>query len=594
MVRDEKETVEKVLFSGKDAGLSFEKLDDKMQSWGRKKFGDKYARDLWRNELLDISTLRPDEDELHKFAFEMHCAEVYDMLCEDNVRHAEGLFYTDRFWSIMWQVECRQRQREKLFCYLETLCTGEAARQIQKQGVRKMVCMRAFLFERFGAGQPEVLEARVRRYLDGMPDAKTGLVFPPHCNMIDKLDSLEKEREFLVDMCPRDKREDYEDGKETTLTRMIIRKLPIEYDGAVKTVRDLHRFRAYGKEGDISKITNLEDNTRRNYETEWLPRYLELREELINAYNLMKRRRDEGALQNNKSPGHPTLPLQGFEQPGQQSLTCYGCGHPGHRRGDKKCSAGANDVWAGAPDSFKTLVKKRGAQEFANKAPKKFKSGGAGNDKQRNAKPDEGERGICFNWSRGNGYCKYGDACRFKHEGTKGNIGGGKRKAALIAPKVVKKKGAGQKKQAKAKGVASMVVKDLKEFFKKGEDDPGSDGDVDDKGSEGDDTLFNLVRGSGKKGAKKRKVNFIVTLAGGEAEYVPSRFPSFMMRDTSGKGEYVPKRERSEELSGDEAGTNVDGTTKKKKEEECPRVEKGATSGSVGKLRKKHKAQEIA
>jgi hypothetical protein len=103
---------------------------------------------------------------------------------------------------------------------------------------------------------------------------------------------LEKEREFLVDMCPSDKRESYEDGKETTLTRLILRKLPKEYDVAVKTVRDLHRFRAYGKEGDISKITNLEDNTRRNYETEWLPRYLELRTELIREYNLLKRRRD--------------------------------------------------------------------------------------------------------------------------------------------------------------------------------------------------------------------------------------------------------------------------------------------------------------
>jgi hypothetical protein len=60
----------------------------------------------------------------------------------------------------------------------------------------------------------------------------------------------------------------------------------------------------------------LEDNTRRNYETEWLPRYLELRTELIREYSLMKRRRDEEALLSNKSPGHPTLPLQGFEQPG--------------------------------------------------------------------------------------------------------------------------------------------------------------------------------------------------------------------------------------------------------------------------------------
>jgi hypothetical protein len=159
---------------------------------------------------------------------------------------------------------------------------------------------------------------------------------------------------------------------------------------------------------------------------------------------------------------------------------------------------------------------------------------------------------------------------------------------------VDKKKGPGQKKQAKAKGAASTVVKDLKEFFKKEKDEPGSGGDADDEGNEGDDSLFKLVRGSEKKAGKRRKVNFIVTLAGDDKEYVPSRFPSFMMRDTSGKGEYVPKRERSEDLPGEEAGTNVDGTTKKKEEGECPRVEEAsATSGSVGKLRKKHKRRKL-
>ena len=122
MVRDERDVVEKVLFSGKEAGLSFEKLDEKMQSWGRKTFGDKYAKDLWRNELLELSTLNIKDDELHKFAFEMHCAEVYDMLCEDNVRHAEGLFYTDRFWTVLWQVENRQRQREKNYSAIWRPC----------------------------------------------------------------------------------------------------------------------------------------------------------------------------------------------------------------------------------------------------------------------------------------------------------------------------------------------------------------------------------------------------------------------------------------------------------------------------------------
>ncbi len=156
-----------------------------------------------------------------------------------------------------------------------------------------MATIRDFLFKRFGAGQPEVLEARLAHCLKGMPDPKTGELFPPRCVMEDKLDALEKEREFLVDMCPKVKRDTYEDGKLTTLVRLILRKLPKEHDSAVKTVRDPHRFRTYGKDNNtIGKITNLEDSSRRNYETEWLPNYEELRAELIASYNLQKRRRD--------------------------------------------------------------------------------------------------------------------------------------------------------------------------------------------------------------------------------------------------------------------------------------------------------------
>jgi hypothetical protein len=65
-----------------------------------------------------------------------------------------------------------------------------------------------------------------------------------------------------------------------------------------------------------------------------------------------------------------------------------------------------------------------------------------------------------------------------------------------------------------------MFVKDAKKALTdlntSSEEDEGSaNGD--------DDTLFNLVRGASKKGAKKRRVNFIVTLAGGGQDYVPSR-----------------------------------------------------------------------
>ncbi len=268
------------MFSGKTDVISFEKLDEKFLSLGRSKFGDKYSTLLWKNELTDLSKLDLSDD-LETFEYDMHCTMVYDVLCYDSAKYADGLFETARFWTLEYQLQTRQRFREKMYCYLETIVKGEAARQIKKQGVGKMSTMRDFLFRRFGAGQPEILEERVRKYHLGLPD-KNGEPFPPRCDMEAKLDALEAEREYLVEMCPIEQRETYEDGKETTLTRIILRHRPKEYDSALKTViMDLHRFRLYAKEGDLGKITNLEENSRVVYNSDWLPNYDELRVALI-------------------------------------------------------------------------------------------------------------------------------------------------------------------------------------------------------------------------------------------------------------------------------------------------------------------------
>jgi hypothetical protein len=53
---------------------------------------------------------------------------------------------------------------------------------------------------RFVAGQPEVLIEREQKYLLGMPNA-SGEAFPHLVNMEDKLDVLEAEHEWLLDMC---------------------------------------------------------------------------------------------------------------------------------------------------------------------------------------------------------------------------------------------------------------------------------------------------------------------------------------------------------------------------------------------------------
>ena len=292
------------LYSGKTEGLTFERFDDMVVSWGREKYGDKYAIALLKNELLNISTLDLTED-LDAYGFETYCEWMFDILSLDSPKYATELWKSDRFWTKKWQLEQRQRQREKMFCYLEKLTSGEAKRQLVKRGVVHMPTMRKYFFDRFGAGQPEVLAERTKHYLLGMPE-KDGVFFPARCNMETKLDKLETEREFLLEMCPKDKRDTYEDGKEHTLVRILLRTLPAEYDPAVKAVRVTMKLRKFGQMGDFSAISNKEDHTRTNYDTEWLPPYDELRVELVNAWQLQERRRKELGKSIRKNPGYPT------------------------------------------------------------------------------------------------------------------------------------------------------------------------------------------------------------------------------------------------------------------------------------------------
>ena len=61
-------------------------------------------------------------DDLDNYGFETYCEWMFDIMSLESPRYAAELWKSDRFWTKKWQLEQRQRQREKLFCYLEKLC----------------------------------------------------------------------------------------------------------------------------------------------------------------------------------------------------------------------------------------------------------------------------------------------------------------------------------------------------------------------------------------------------------------------------------------------------------------------------------------
>jgi len=314
---------------------------------------------------------------------------------------------------------------------------------------------------------------------------------------------LETEREYLLEMCPKDKRDTYEDAKEHTLVRILLKTLPAEYDGAVKSVRDLMKLRKYGVMGDFSGISNKDDHTRTNYDSEWLPPYEELRVELVNSWQLQERRRKDLGKSIRKHPGYPTLPiLQGHDQPGPHHRNCYSCGESDHISGDPICKAGPSDVWKGAPAAWKARFgpgkgKAKRSPKGKGRAKGAPKGKGKGKPYQRNlgTRPPQASMdssssssGICHNWARGNGYCKYGPNCNFKHEGPQG---GGKRKDPFTSLLT-----SGNSKKARKK-IVSLLINDFKESLSQ----DGSKLERDKRGEEkkpdaDDDNVYRLLRGA--------------------------------------------------------------------------------------------------
>ncbi len=145
------------------------------------------------------------------------------------------------------------------------------------------------------------------------------------------------------------------------------------------------------------------------------------------------------------------------------------------------------------PEWFKRKVGKGGGNGKGKDKGKgrKGKAKGGRNWKGDNAKLP------CTNYNKGNGYCKFGDNCRFSHEGTKGR----KRKYAALAIKGTAKK--------QKKAMMSMLVKVLDEA---GEPDK----EPKEKQASAKERLRQTVRGSGS-------LVGVVTAKERERNYVPSR-----------------------------------------------------------------------
>jgi hypothetical protein len=211
-----------------------------------------------------------------------------------------------------------------------------------------------------------MIKARETAFSAGMKKPGDKFAFMPFGDIEAKLNELETERTFFWKTCPAECRADYEFGKESKLTHVVIEHLPEAYAATVKDVKNAVKLRKMVA-GDISAgYTTGQDLAMQTFSSDWLPPYLELRTALVESYHsFVKTWSVEGKI-DKKSPS--MMMVGGHQQPGSDALTCYACGIVGHKRGDSVCEASSSAIWAGAPEAWKKRQKKG-----------KGKGGGRGN-----------------------------------------------------------------------------------------------------------------------------------------------------------------------------------------------------------------------
>jgi hypothetical protein len=97
---------------------------------------------------------------------------------------------------------------------------------------------------------------------------------------------------------------------------------------------------------------------------------------------------------------------------GVKAVSCYGCGAPGHKKGDPNCKAGKFDVHPSASQDYKERMAKGKKREGDKKKPPKSPG-------KPGAKEQSKDKKHCHAFDFGKDTCRFGAKCRHLHE--KGN-----------------------------------------------------------------------------------------------------------------------------------------------------------------------------
>jgi hypothetical protein len=404
MAKEDESSERNWKYDGDEA--EWDSFDRRMIRHMRKKLDD-IGEQMWLGEIGSVFGMAQDE-------YEKHCKNVMKAIyCTDPSEARKLKEDMSEFEDPDWQFDWMKRQYTLMADFIESHCKGQAeVEMINYAGDLKDI--RKHLYKQFGSGSGGNIHEKEIDYDRGMPE-KGKAAFPAGCDMGEKLRQLESRRLYFLKMAgSAELRKTYVYCQESKLVRIVLEHVnKNEYGDCVKRVLELVKMQKIVKktmDGDASAIDAIPDNHARSFSDDWLPSWNVLKASLLAEWS-------ERCISGNKAKetNKGVLPVA---MGNVKSITCYGCGQEGHKKGDPSCKAGKYDVHASAPKDYKERMAKGRKREAEKK--QNPKSPGA-----NNKKGEDKEKKHCHAFNFGKGNCRYGAKCRYLHE--KGE-GGGKMK----------------------------------------------------------------------------------------------------------------------------------------------------------------------
>jgi hypothetical protein len=216
-----------------------------------------------------------------------------------------------------------------------------------------------------------------------------------------------------------EKRRTYTYCQESKLVRIVMEHVnKQEYGECIKRVLEKVKVKKLVQnmmDGNDEDDNDQPDNHDRSFSDDWLPSWKLLKAALLDEW--MNRLLEKSSSQ--KRDGKNVLPVA---MNGVKAVSCYGCGTPGHKKGDPVCKAGKFDVHSSAPQDYKDRMakgkKREGEKKKGPKSPGK-----------PGAKEGSKDKKHCHAFDFGKGTCRFGAKCRYLHE-----KGGSNAKAESFSP----------------------------------------------------------------------------------------------------------------------------------------------------------------